>query len=358
MCYASYTSEGQARLFNHLRKDTQLNMKFDLMNTQKTIQNDPDLTPAQKGFLFVASRCTDNNTAKVKNSQENLAHYAQINPKTVSKWLTQHEEVKKYFVSKKRGRMLDLWFKEEVETSGWLKDTLPSKLRDEAPETPSEMDYQTVAEQSQSDTPSEMTDTPSEIPNTPSEMTDTPSEVEPSTITSTLSSTLSSTKTAGADAPSLNSRDNETQGRDEEIVEESVESSLVIDSNPSEPSLEEINAFFDSFLASSERQSSAPAAPAEEETRPAAEDITMDDFLAWAEEASEEEQLVAVYGLEHKKYDALQKVILVAEESKKPEYDWCNNEAQRYTYAEQNVSYDGPGRKSAVASINDSLGEW
>lgn len=195
--------------------------------------------------------------------------------------------------------------------------------------------------------------------NTPAAADNTPAvEGANSSIDNTVDSSIDTSRTAGADAPSLNSRDNEEQGEDVEVTKNVVGSSLVDNNSSSEPSLEEINAFFDSFLDSSERKSSAPAAPVEEEARPAAEDITMDDFLAWAEEASEEEQLVAAYGLEYKKYDALQKVILVAEESKKPEYDWCNNEAQRYTYAEQNVSYDGPGRKSAVASINDSLGEW
>lgn len=193
--------------------------------------------------------------------------------------------------------------------------------------------------------------------NTPAAADNTPAvEGANSSIDNTVDSSIDTSRTAGAEAPSLNSRDNEEQGEDVEVTKNVVGSSLVDNNSSSEPSLEEINAFFDSFLDSSERKSSAPAAPVEEEA--AAEDITMDDFLAWAEEASEEEQLVAAYGLEYKKYDALQKVILVAEESKKPEYDWCNNEAQRYTYAEQNVSYDGPGRKSAVASINDSLGEW
>jgi hypothetical protein len=225
-------------------------------------------------------------------------------------------------------------------------------LRDEAPETPSEVDYQTVAEQSQSDTPSEMTDTPSEIPNTPSEMTDTPSEVEPSTITSTLSSTSPSTKTAGADAPSLNSRDNEEQGEDVEVTKNVVDSSFVEDTSPS---LDDIEKFWESTLVVNE-VSSAPAA--REEGPAQEEDMTMDSFLDWAESASEEEQEVAAYGLECKRYDALNKVVLVAKESTKPEYDRWTTLAHKYTYAEQNVSYDGPGRKSAVASINDALGEW
>ena len=165
-----------------------MNNKYDMMETLRTIKNDPELTASQKYFLVTCVMSADNKTGKVKNSQENLAHYAQINFKTVSKWLNKHPEVMKYFISKKRGRMLDLWFV-PVTLEVSLHDTRPSKMREELDNTPSEMEY---SEDDESNTPPEMeeqtvtdelqSDTPSEIPNTPS-------EVEPSTSSSTLSST-------------------------------------------------------------------------------------------------------------------------------------------------------------------------
>lgn len=178
-------------------------------------------------------------------------------------------------------------------------------------------------------------------------------------ITSNEPSNLTTNK-AVADAPSLNSIDNEVQGEDVEVTSNVVvsESSLVVNSNVAGSSFEsnEVPSFADFVDTLEVVDSSARAdrgGPAVEE------DITMTDFLDWAESASEPEQEVAAYGLEHKVYDALQKVVLVAKESTKSEYDWCNNEAQRYAYAEQNVAYDGPGRRGSVSSSNYDLGmEW
>ena len=328
-------------------------MKFDLMNTQSTIQNDPDLTASQKAFLFVAARCTNNDNSKVKNSQENLAHYAQINFKTVSKWLTKHEEVRKYFIMKKRGRMLDLWFKEEVPLTARLFDTLPSRLRDEASNTPSEVEYQTVTEQSQSDTPSE-------IPNTPS-------EVEPSTLTSTSSSTLPSTLIVGADAPPLPQENNLEQGevtKEEEVVvvDSPLDSNSVelpfVSNKSSAPSSDELNSFWDSYLESKE-ETSAPADVSSNEDGPAREwvDITFEAFEKWLEEASPEEQVVAIYGYDYKRYDSLERIMKTAVESTKPQYDEWTAVATKYAYAEKEV--DAPGRdrtKEASVAKEESAG--
>lgn len=170
-------------------------------------------------------------------------------------------------------------------------------------------------------------------------------------ITSNVPSNLT-TKTAGADAPSLNSRDNEEQGEIVVVTNESVDSSFVEDSSPSFDDIEEFWKSMDSTLVVNE-VSSAPAA--REEGPAQEEDMTMDAFLEWAETASEPEQKVAAYGLEYKIHDALQKIVLVAEESTKSEYDWCHNESQRYAYAEKNVNYDGPGRRVSAPSTNSEL---
>lgn len=75
-------------------------------------------------------------------------------------------------------------------------------------------------------------------------------------------------------------------------------------------------------------------------------DMTDEEFRAWFEGASQVEQDVAFYGLNYKKFDALAKVVLVAQEAAKDEYDeWGTNSAFRYTYAEQAVSYNGPARQ-------------
>lgn len=205
--------------------------------------------------------------------------------------------------------------------------------------------------------------------NTPAGADNTPAaEGANSSIYTSRDSSSNTSLTAGADAPSLNSRDNETQGEDvvvtKNVAVSSVDSSLVVDSNllesslesidSSGPSFEEREAFFASIL-ETEKKSSAPANTPAPADGPVAEDITIADFLEWAESASEPEQEVAAYGLEYKIHDALQKVVLVAEESTKSEYDWCHNESQRYAYAEKNVNYDGPGRRVSAPSTNSEL---
>lgn len=204
--------------------------------------------------------------------------------------------------------------------------------------------------------------------NTPAGADNTPAvEGANSSIYNSVDSSSNTSMTAVADAPSLTSREYKEQGEDVEVtknvVVSSVESPLVVDSNLPGSSLESdsVPSFAD-FLDSleTEKKSSAPANTPAHADGPAQEDISFEEFLEWAETASEPEQEIAAYGLEYKKYDALAKVILVAKESTKAEYDEWTSFSHKYTYAEQNVNYDGPGRKTSasVASNNDILGEW
>jgi hypothetical protein len=93
-----------------------------------------------------------------------------------------------------------------------------------------------------------------------------------------------------------------------------------------------------------------------------ARDMTDKEFADWFDAASEIEKDVAAYGHVYKKFDSLAKVVLVAQESTKDAYDWCANSAQRYTYAAENISYDGPAREKkelVKASSNDFMdADW
>jgi hypothetical protein len=175
-------------------------------------------------------------------------------------------------------------------------------------------------------------------------------------ITSKVSSNLTTNK-AVADAPSLNSRDNEEQGRDVVDSKEVVDSSLEFNVVSSESSLESYEDSSASSLASSYEESSA-AAPAvawgtdvawetEKEARPAQEeewtDLTDDEFVEWFNNAPDEQQAAAAFGYEHRKYDSLEKIVKTAEESVKAEYDeWGDNVSLRYNYASMNV--EAPSR--------------
>lgn len=196
--------------------------------------------------------------------------------------------------------------------------------------------------------------------NTPSGADNTPAaEGANSSYNTSVDSSSNTSKTAGADAPSLNSREYKEQGEDVVVVKESVESSLVVDSNLPGSSLEsDVVPSFGDFVDSLEKEkSSARANTPSDADGPAQRDISLEEFLDWAESASEEEQNVAAYGLEYKQYDALAKVILVAKESTKSEYDEWTTVSHKYNYAAQNVTYDGPGRTKSEAS-NPIDEEW
>lgn len=169
--------------------------------------------------------------------------------------------------------------------------------------------------------------------------------------TSNVSSNLTTNK-AVADAPSLSSREYKEQGEVvENVVSSSSESSLESIDNPS---LDVVDSSASS-LALNEKSSAAPAAwdtdlswETDKESRPAAEkEMTEDLFVEWFEKASDEEKDIAAYGYEHRKRDALAKIVLVAEEVVRGDYEEWPNPTLKYTYAEKNVSYDGPGRKTA-----------
>ncbi|WDS61320.1 hypothetical protein SEA_MINIFLAYER_13 [Satellite phage MiniFlayer] len=184
------------------------------------------------------------------------------------------------------------------------------------------------------------------------------------TLTTNITSkvpTNTSTNKAVADAPPLNSRDNETQGEDVEIVSnvvDSVDSSLVIDSSSSASSLEvDVN---QSVLVV-EEVTAAPAAwdtnlswETEKETRPAQEeewkDMSDEEFGKWFEGASDAEKDVAAFAFEHRKYDSYEKIVKSAQESLKAQYDeWGDNVSLRYNYASMNVEAPSRNRTKELA---------
>jgi len=165
------------------------------------------------------------------------------------------------------------------------------------------------------------------------------------------------TNTVDADASPLNSKSNITQGEDskkEEVVV--VDSPLASNyaelpfvDNKSSALNDDVWAFLDK-----EEKSSAPAAKndAPSDAGVSERDITIEEFIAQLETMTEEEQNVAAYGFEYKSSHALQQILLVAKESTKPEYDMWKTESHKYSYAADNVGYEGPGRNKKEQPVS------
>ena len=345
---------------------------YDLMATQRTILNDPELTPAQKGFLWTCTLRADNKTGKVRDSQENLAHYSRVNFKTVSNWINNFPAVNKYFRTKKRGRMLDLWFiNVNLEVS--LYDTRPSKIREELDNTPSEMEYpeengantpsdmeyQTVANSSQSVTPSEIPNTPSEIPNTPSEM-------EPSTCSSTVSST-DDAPAALVDSSLLDSKeDGLNDVVDTPLIEVSESPFVLSEEVP-------LNDVEDSPLTDKEEDAAvdvetdeidwdafdafADYTPEVDDTQKRKEDAVA-DFGKWFDGLEDGiVKDVASFGVVHRKFHGTEKIKAVALQATDEKYEWCgNNVSLRYTYAVMDLGDIADSNELVSTTTDDD--EW
>ncbi|MFD8618281.1 hypothetical protein [Streptomyces sp. NPDC059513] len=82
------------------------------------------------------------------------------------------------------------------------------------------------------------------------------------------------------------------------------------------------------------------------------EPLTADQFFDWFDGASELGQDLAYYGFQHMKHDAYEKVILVATEGQKEQYnEWGELHHLRYFYAAKNVEYDGPARNKKSPAL-------
>lgn len=80
---------------------------FNPIHQQRTVRDDESLTATQQHILLVATLRTDNNTGRVRCSQEILANDAKVSHATVERVL-RAPAVRRYFIREREGRRLNL----------------------------------------------------------------------------------------------------------------------------------------------------------------------------------------------------------------------------------------------------------